>query len=122
MKIRSLEPHCQIQQPIFHQLIFPWYFCWRYLKRCHKFQDFLCDLVWIRSKLLEQLWSAMAKALKESSTETDNEELLGLLQVDGKGWNVNIFNDNVTIQACLCYQCGNVCKDASELGLSLIHI
>ena len=57
----------------------------------------------------------MAKAAP-SKSGSGEEEILQLLQIDNKGWNISLFEDDITIRACLCSHCGNVCKDASELG------
>ena len=61
-------------------------------------------------------------ASAESDQKNDGEDveivvsLLNLLKVDGKGWNIALFEDKMKITACICHHCKSVCRDAVELG------
>eukprot|EP01084_Bolivina_argentea_P078656 142741_1 len=48
----------------------------------------------------------------DSSTEIVNK----MLKVDGRGWNISLFEDVNKISICLCAHCGAVCCDTVELG------
>eukprot|EP01084_Bolivina_argentea_P255339 429444_1 len=49
---------------------------------------------------------------KEPLTEIVNE----ILKVDGRGWNILLFEDTNKISNYLCVHCGAICCDAVELG------
>eukprot|EP01084_Bolivina_argentea_P291551 501093_1 len=49
---------------------------------------------------------------QDSSTEIVNK----MLKVDGRGWNISLFEDAHQVSNCLCAHCGTVCCDTVELG------
>ena len=38
------------------------------------------------------------------------------LKIKGKGWNIQLFDDQMKLQECICSHCKAVCVDAVELG------
>eukprot|EP01084_Bolivina_argentea_P290226 498473_1 len=46
------------------------------------------------------------------------QELESMLQIDNKGWNVTLFQDQNSMSFILCSNCDAVCCDAVELGCS----
>eukprot|EP01084_Bolivina_argentea_P275636 470107_1 len=53
-------------------------------------------------------------AQRQASNSQLNNEIISLLKVDNKGWNVALFTDKIT--NFLCENCDLVCCDAVELG------
>eukprot|EP01084_Bolivina_argentea_P224192 379170_1 len=52
--------------------------------------------------------------MAQPTEDSTKKELLSLLKIDEKGWNIALFENNV--KHCLCAHCGSVCCDAVELG------
>eukprot|EP01084_Bolivina_argentea_P075384 136667_1 len=44
------------------------------------------------------------------------EHVNEMLKIDGRGWNIALFEDTNKVSNCLCAHCGAVCCDAVELG------
>ena len=44
-------------------------------------------------------------------TTSVDQELSELIQIDGAGWNIHLFEDITNIQTYKCKHCNNVCKD-----------
>mmetsp|Transcript_16539 Transcript_16539/g.26212 ORF Transcript_16539/g.26212 Transcript_16539/m.26212 type:complete len:542 (+) Transcript_16539:87-1712(+) len=44
-----------------------------------------------------------------------DEEVLSVLKVDGKGWNIQLFEDQSELKGCVCASCHGVCDNAAEL-------
>eukprot|EP01084_Bolivina_argentea_P284206 486997_1 len=53
--------------------------------------------------------------MAESKDAVEND-LIKLLQTDGKGWNYDLFENENEILHALCKHCGCVCMEAVELG------
>eukprot|EP01084_Bolivina_argentea_P051264 94301_1 len=51
-----------------------------------------------------------------SASQNRENEIVNLLCVNGKGWNIDLFEEKNDILHTLCANCGSVCKDAVELG------
>eukprot|EP01084_Bolivina_argentea_P050203 92308_1 len=55
----------------------------------------------------------MAESLLENE---ETKKLVKLLQIDGKGWKIDLFENENCVLHALCAKCGLVCRDAVELG------
>eukprot|EP01084_Bolivina_argentea_P109521 195787_1 len=42
-------------------------------------------------------------------------EIISILKINGKGWNIKLFEDETKATTCLCASCDGVCCDAVEL-------
>eukprot|EP01084_Bolivina_argentea_P008437 15793_1 len=56
----------------------------------------------------------MAESSKK--IESADKELLSLLQIDNKGWDINLFEETAKLSTCICEFCGSICREAVELG------
>eukprot|EP00483_Globobulimina_turgida_P008589 UN08607 len=55
-------------------------------------------------------------AASTNQSECVVNDLLSLLHVDGKGWNIALFEDTAKASTCICEFCGSICYEAVELG------
>ena len=65
------------------------------------------------SAFVEVLTKNKNVACFRMAAEINYEEMLC---IDGTGWDVNLFENLNNIELFLCKSCGNVCRDAAELG------
>eukprot|EP01083_Nonionella_stella_P190293 704784_1 len=54
--------------------------------------------------------------MSQPAQKSFNVDLLSLLKVNNKGWNIALFKDTNNVSDYLCAHCNSVCCDAVELG------
>ena len=75
-----------------------------------------CDIYEVEElKLTESHSPGESSEFREGDVR---EQISALLKVDGRGWNVSIFQNRKRLP--ICPHCKHVCRDAVELGKSLI--